>query len=100
MPRKIEYIKDVGSLKEGHVEERSDIDANILVLLGVARNYVVEASAAPESRALVAEDIGIQEVPGYTSRGQRRKVYRSKKPETGGEGKGYRRRDMVAEKRP
>jgi len=95
MPRKIRYIKKVGTLDVGDTEVRSDIDANILIQLGVAE----EGADVPESpvQAVVAQ-------PNFASRAEQRRAERGgkkgKKDKKAERKEGYKRRDMVAEKRP
>jgi hypothetical protein len=95
MPRMIRYVKQVGTLKVGDTEERSDIDANILIQLGVAE----EGTAVPASPVKT-----VVEQPTFASRAEQRRSERggrkSKKDKKEERKEGYKRRDMVAERRP
>lgn len=89
MPRRIRFIKDVGEQKVGDVVEKSDVDANILVLIGVAEEY-----STTEHRSMEAEDP--EEETGdetVQESGAPRLSRRRRK-------KRYRRRDMQAETLP
>jgi hypothetical protein len=117
MPRQIRYVKDIGTIKKGDVETRSDVDATILTRLGVAEDVVEDRGGAIDGTSLdgidatfvddVEEDSPLIRNDAMTlinreMRAERKgKAKKSKKktanrPETS---KGYKRRDMSAEHR-
>ena len=96
MPRKIKYVKLTGSIQPGTIEERSDIDANILVTLGVA----VEVTSDDKTGEPVISAAGYKTAAITPSRAERRRLaasLKSKQPKKGRTG--YNRRDMTAEER-
>lgn len=104
MPMKIRYVKRVGKMEQGAEEMRSDIDANILVAMGVAAHVIEEEEVETQEAALQVEEQEEGETVGdYApkAKGPRSKKGKktSKKKKSGEKNEGYRRRDMTAERR-
>lgn len=89
MPRIVRYVKDVGTLKKGYEEERSDIDANILSALGVIEILPIEAETEEDPMPPKSQQ----------GAGKMKRMKQYKKRTSKNSKEGYKRRDMTPEQR-